>query len=324
MSQNISDLEAISFKHQAVDINYEFDFLPDPEGYMSQRYNADPDKIYHYTQKYTITNNGDSSFVETIIDDWFFNENGQKLDIEVLGGHRREFFDFKNTKIFRPDPSKLIQQVKFSAEGVSLAPDCSNLISFYYYVDSNFKRNAKRIQDDLAKCIAEIAYFTLPPVKVGSDSLLGLRFFDKEDHGYWANEVSEGVLYFLSLLCIINQPNPPKLLLLEEPEKGIHPRRIWEVMKFLFQLAEENDVQIVMTTHNEHVVNAFSSMPESVFVFDKNDETGATEVRNLQKDIIEPTNQKSDELGLDKIDLTSNLGEYWMYGLIGGVPTDVQ
>ena len=318
-SQNVADLEAISFKHQPVNIRYEFEFLPDPDEYMAKKYNIGKNRIYHYSQVYEIKNFDDLTIVETIKDDWFTNEDNIKLEIEVLGGHRREFFEFKYTKIFKPDPSKLIQQVKFSADQVDLLADCSNLISFYFYVDSNFKRNSKKIQDDLSKCIPEIEHFTLPPVKVGNESMLGLRFFDKDEVGYWADEVSEGVLYFLALLCIVNQPNPPKLLLLEEPEKGIHPRRIREVMDFIFRLAEEKDVQIILTTHNEHVLDDFSTRPESVFVFDKDDD-GATYVRNLQKDIIEPTNQRNRELGLDEIDLTTNLSENWLYGLLGGVP----
>ncbi|MCY7352978.1 MAG: AAA family ATPase, partial [Cytophagaceae bacterium] len=130
----------------------------------------------------------------------------------------------------------------------------------------------------------------------------------------------EGTLCFLALLCIIHQPSPPKLLLIEEPERGIHPRRIREVMNFIFRLAEEkDDVQIILTTHNEHVLNDFATIPEAVFVFDKN-EDGATEIQNLKRDIIDPSHEKSRELGIEEVDFTSNLGESWIYGLLGGVP----
>ena len=315
----VDDLKAISFRHQPVNISYEFRYSPDLEGYLSSSYKNQRNVIYNYSDKNEVINDANTGYVNRTLDDWFSDENGIRADIEVVGGHRREFSEFKRTKIFRPDPTKLIQYAKFSAEDVDLAADCSNLISFYYYVESNFKKKSNRIQNDLSKCIPEIAYFTLPPVKVGNESLLGLRFFDKDEEGFWAEEVSEGVLYFLSLLCIINQPNPPKLLLLEEPEKGIHPRRIREVMDFIFRLADEKDIQIILTTHNEHVLDDFATRPESVFVFDK-DEEGATYVRNLQTDIIEPTNKRNRELGLDEVDLTTNLSENWLYGLLGGVP----
>ena len=93
-------------------------------------------------------------------------------------------------------------------------------------------------------------------------------------------------------------------------------------MKLILQLADEKDIQIILTSHNEHVLDDFASTPESVFVFDKDETIGTTYVRNLQRDIIEPTNKECERLGLDLIDFTSNLSERWLYGLIGGVPAD--
>ncbi len=133
-----------------------------------------------------------------------------------------------------------------------------------------------------------------------------------------ADEVSEGTLYFMALLAIIHQPSPPKLLMIEEPEKGIHPRRLHEVMSFIFDLADKKDIQIIMTSHSPQVVNEFEDFPESVFVFDN--ENGETGVRNLLKDIIEPSDKKSEETNLPKINYTKTLGEHWIYGFLGGVP----
>ena len=316
-------LEQISYKHRRVDVKFEFDYEFDRNTYLAKSYNSQTDKLYHYVSELIVKDEDGyvPLSVSNNVEEWFLNEDGSKSSTEIMGGHRREFFEYMNSKIYKPDPSKLVQQVKFSADQVELMSDCSNLISFYFYVDANFRRNSKSIQENLSKCIPEIAYFTIPPVRSGSESMLGLQFFDKDDNSYWADEVSEGVLYFLALLCIINQPNPPKLLLLEEPEKGIHPRRIREVMDFIFRLAEEKDVQIILTTHNENVLNEFTSTPEAVFVFEK-DEEGATHVKNLLRDIIEPSNQRSQETGTKEIDFTSNLGESWMYGLLGGVPVE--
>lgn len=317
---NIADFEAISYKHQQVPIMYAFTFKHDADGYMARNYKNVKNDLYNYTHKSEIVSNDGDIYVKNSIDDWFIDEDGNRLDENVFGGYRREFANYLNTKIFRPDPSKLIHTAKLSGANVELASDGSNIIPFYFSIFNNYEENSAKIQADLSRCVPEIARFRTPPVE--GENMLGLKFFDKHEASYWANEVSEGVLYFLILLCIVHQPNPPKLLLLEEPERGIHPRRIWEVMKLIFQLAEEKEIQIIMTTHNEHVINAFASIPESVFVFDKDEDIGETKVRNLQRDIIEPTDKKSEELGLEKIDLTSNLGESWLYGLIGGVPAD--
>ena len=319
-SQNAQDLVAISFKHQNVQIVWQFEFIHDSNIHMNREYGDSNVSTFHYIHTYEIKASGNLVNAQTSSKHWFSGEDNIAANKPVLSGHIDEFFQHIKSKVFRPDPSRLIHEATLSGETLQLAADGSNLIEFYFSIFNNYEKDAIKIQSDLSKCIPEIVRFRTPPVN--GENKLGLKFFDKNEDSYWANEVSEGVLYFLILLCIVDQPNPPKLLLLEEPEKGIHPRRIWEVMKFIFQLAEEKDVQIIMTTHNEHVVNAFSSMPESIFVFDKDEETGATTVRNLQKDIIEPSHQKSEELGLDKIDFTENLGDNWLYGLIGGVPAN--
>lgn len=319
-SFRIADLEAVSYRHERVDMICKFEFEPNPAGFMAKNYNTAGYDTYHLTHSYLVEEQDYSFEVKSKIDDWFTAKDGDLIDGSTEGGHRREFYDFVRTSIFRPDPSKLIHTAKLSGSSVSLNSDGSNLIPFYFNIFNNYEANSIRIQSDLSRCIPEIVRFRTPPVE--GENMLGLKFFDRQETSYWASEVSEGVLYFLILLCIINQPNPPKLLLLEEPERGIHPRRIWEVMKLIFQLAEEKDIQVIMTTHNEHVINTFSDIPESVFVFDKDEQTGETFIKNLQQHIIEPANKKSDELGLDKIDITSNLGENWLYGLIGGVPAD--
>lgn len=322
-TQNIEEIKLFSYKHQIVKVKYDFVFDYNKNTYTAITYNLPTDKFFNFTQESEIEIREDVSSVKVNKEYFFTDADEIETKTSARGGHVSEFYEFIKTIIYRPDPSKLIHQTNLSADQIQLLSDCSNLISFFYYVDSSFRNSfSKQIKEDFSKCVPEIAYFTLPPVKVGSESLLSLRFFDKEENGYWANEVSEGVLYFLALLCIINQPNPPKLLLLEEPEKGIHPRRIREVMDFIFQLAEEKNIQIILTTHNENVLNEFTSMPEAVFVFSK-DEEGATQVKNLQKDIIEPSHQRSRETGTKEIDFTSNLGENWMYGLLGGVPEEI-
>ena len=219
-----------------------------------------------------------------------------------------------STSIFRPDPNTFIAPQTLS-ENKILKDNCSNIATFLLSLFSDEREIFESLEQDFHATISDFKRISVVP----ENGKLFLRFTDTKGNKFGADEVSEGVLYFLALLCIVHQPNPPKLLLLEEPERGIHPRRIREVMDFIFRLAEEKDIQVIMTSHNENVVNYFSSMPESVFVFDK-DEEGATQVRNLLKDIIEPSHQNSERNGVEKIDFTDDLGKNWIYGLLGGVP----
>lgn len=235
------------------------------------------------------------------------------------------------SQVYKPDPNKITQPGPVGTGEEVVNADVSNLVGFLDLMLGKYRRPVfNRTEIDLHKCISEFDEINLEDAQPTENlrKLYGDKSFKRiglsnsqQNITFWADELSEGTLYFIALLCIINQPNPPKLLLLEEPEKGIHPRRIREVMDFIFRLAEEKDVQIILTTHNENVLNEFTSMPEAVFVFEK-DEEGATHVKNLLRDIIEPSHQQSRETETKEIDFTRNLGENWMYGLLGGVPEE--
>ncbi|MFD2937939.1 AAA family ATPase [Spirosoma flavum] len=256
-----------------------------------------------------------------------FSGNGVVPNIQ---GQRELEQLFLGAQIYKPDPNKLIQPgpVGILAETVNV--DASNLIGFLDRMLGNKYRKSvfDRIQADLRTCVPEFDEVSLDdasPTKElkelfpsNSFKRLGLT---NGNLGitYWADELSEGTLYFIALLCIVNQPNPPKLLILEEPEKGIHPRRIQEIMNFIRRLVAEKDIQVIMTTHSPMLLDEFAESPESVFVFDKDDD-GATFVKNLQQDIIEPANQKNAELGIPPVHYTDALGEYWTIGFLGGVP----
>jgi len=63
-----------------------------------------------------------------------------------------------------------------------------------------------------------------------------------------ARVVSEGTLRILGLLSLVGAKEPPALLAFEEPENGIHPRRIRLIADFLRE--RTFDTQVVVTTHS--------------------------------------------------------------------------
>lgn len=78
-----------------------------------------------------------------------------------------------------------------------------------------------------------------------------------------AAQASDGVLLILGYLTVLSSPEPPRLLLIEEPENGIHPRRLQEVIQILRDLVKrQSHTQVVLTTHSPYAVDLFS--PEEV------------------------------------------------------------
>jgi predicted ATPase len=74
-----------------------------------------------------------------------------------------------------------------------------------------------------------------------------------------ASQASDGVLLILAYLAILFSPEHPRLVLVEEPENGIHPRRLREVMQILRAIvSEQSRTQVVLTTHSPHAVDLLS------------------------------------------------------------------
>ena len=113
-----------------------------------------------------------------------------------------------------------------------------------------------------------------------------------------ATHLSEGVLLMLAYLAILYSPEPPRLLLIEEPENGIHPKRLQEVLAILRQLvSEQQHTQIILTTHSPYVLDSFQ--PEEVTLCRKGD-SGEVSVHRLSES----------KTVREQIDIFS-LGEIW-------------
>src|SRR5687767_6898641 len=108
---------------------------------------------------------------------------------------------------------------------------------------------------------------------------MGLTLFDGSDVG--PNEMSEGMLYWLAF-AIIEKLQAPAMLLIEEPENGLHPARIAEVMKVLREISKRT--QIILATHSPLVINELA--PNEVTVVTRTNERGTictpmTETKNF-------------------------------------------
>lgn len=224
----------------------------------------------------------------------------------------------KNNKLYNVKLSAFTG--KTNGEINQIKSDASNLMSYLDFLNNNYPLELDKIAEELNRCVSDFKLVRTPIIDPEKkDGIRQVKLFDKNGIGFWADEVSEGTLYFLALLCIIFQPNPPSILMLEEPEKGIHPRRLHEVMEYIFELAEEQGVQIILTSHSTQIVDRFKDLEEHIFVFNKPE--NETIIKNLWTEIIAEKNEKAAQKNLPLIKSSGeSLGQDWYAGLLDGVP----
>lgn len=68
---------------------------------------------------------------------------------------------------------------------------------------------------------------------------------------------SDGALRMLAYLVLNNQPDTPSLIVIEEPEKSLHPAWLPILKDILEQLSEKT--QVIITTHSSRLLDTFSS-----------------------------------------------------------------
>lgn len=113
-----------------------------------------------------------------------------------------------------------------------------------------------------------------------------------------ASQASDGTLLVLAYLALRYLPEPPRVLLIEEPENGIHPKRLQKVLTILRELvSEQGETQVILTTHSPYVLDLFK--PEEVTLCRKQDD-GSISVHRLS----------DSKTVRDQIDVFT-LGEIW-------------
>lgn len=116
-----------------------------------------------------------------------------------------------------------------------------------------------------------------------------------------ATRLSDGTIRFIALLALLLSPSPPPLICIEEPELGLHP----DALKLLADLMLEasSRTQLIVSTHSDALVSAFTEEAESVLVCE-----------HLEGTVLRRLESSKLRFWMEKY----RLGEIWRIGELGG------
>ena len=158
--------------------------------------------------------------------------------------------------------------------------------------------NKRQLVTALQKIYHGIVDITCPV----TGGTVGLYLEETDNRTIPATRLSDGTLRYLCLLAVLLHPEPPPLVVIEEPELGLHPDLLPKLTDLLRAASERT--QLIVTTHSDVFVDALTEVPASIVVCEKHD--GQTQMRRLDKD--------------DLANWLENyrLGELWTSGELGG------
>jgi predicted ATPase len=148
-----------------------------------------------------------------------------------------------------------------------LSPHAENLAAFLYWMQQKRPDHFSNIQDAVRQIAPFFDEFRLAPSKL-NESMIRLEWKEKGTDAYFnASSLSDGTLRFICLATLLLQPDLPTMVLLDEPELGLHPAAVTLLADLLSSAAART--QIIVATQSATLVNHFS--PESVWTVDRED-----------------------------------------------------
>ncbi|MCX7112693.1 MAG: AAA family ATPase [Proteobacteria bacterium] len=184
-----------------------------------------------------------------------------------------------------------------------LKPDAANLAACLCHWATKYQSNYQRI----VETIRLVAPFFGDFIFTDDDTeTVELEWTERgyPDTPWKAHVLSDGTLRFMCLASLLLQPIQllPDIIIIDEPELGLHPFAINVLAGLLKRAAEEN--QVIVSTQSVELLNAFE--PEDIVVVER--ENNASVFKRLDTDDLKDWLE----------DYT--LGELWKRNILGGRP----
>jgi predicted ATPase len=122
-------------------------------------------------------------------------------------------------------------------DNYALKADAANLAAFFYRLKNTelFRSSYNRIVQTVRLAAPFFDDFVLRPLD-GSGISLRWKHRNSTDD-FDTRHLSDGTLRFICLTTLLLQPNPPKLIIIDEPELGLHPAAIGLLVEMLQSVA---------------------------------------------------------------------------------------
>lgn len=185
-----------------------------------------------------------------------------------------------------------------------LRPDGANLPAFLYLLRERHPEAYRLIQRTVQRVAPFFEDFQLRPDPLNEETIRLEWRHKGSDRYFSASSLSDGTLRFIALATLFLQPGQyrPSVILVDEPELGLHPYAITLLASLVNQASAET--QVLVATQSSLLLDHFQ--PEDVLV--ANRVSNATQLTRL------------DPVGLGSWLEDYSLGQLWEKNEFGGRP----
>lgn len=208
-----------------------------------------------------------------------FNEsalvNAQEADCKVIGGilSRCKVYQFSDSSV-----SSRMRQSSPVESAHYLQAEANNLASFLFFLKKNYSESYNRIVDYVRGVVPQFKDFYLEPDR----NYISLKWIDTSinDYVFSADQFSDGSIRFISLATLLLQPaeTMPSVIIIDEPELGLHPYAIDQLAEMIKDASKH--VQVIVATQSSSLIDSFSA--NEVIIIERDEMDQCTIAQKLQ------------------------------------------
>ncbi|MFO3796954.1 MAG: AAA family ATPase [Anaerolineales bacterium] len=208
------------------------------------------------------------------------------LGIATLGSLKQHprITDFRNfiqswyLSYFTPDAAR---SLPLAGPQKHLNIHGDNIGNVVQYLEREYPKRFVSILNRIASKIPNIKKIDTEKT---SDGRILLRFNDGEfKDPFYAQQMSDGTLKIFAYMLLLEDPNPPPFLCIEEPENGLY-HKLLEALAAEFRehaTGRRGGSQVFVTTHQPYLVDALQ--PDEVWILEKS-AVGYSAIRRASDD----------------------------------------
>ncbi len=200
------------------------------------------------------------------------------LSFLMFRPHAPIFQYFSNIKIYRFDPLCAKEPDSSSADRTELNSHGHNIATMLSVLEKDAEIR-EQIIEWMELLVPSLETVSTERSRFDSTTLMKFKEAGIKKQ-FPAHLISDGTIYALCIMvAVLGRCKQPSMTLSEEPERGIHPQSIAELVNLMRENANPNHA-IFVTTHSESVVR--HTKPEELWLVNKID--GKTEFKNAGKE----------------------------------------
>lgn len=228
------------------------------------------------------------------------NETNKKVKDLYDFLHGFKLFQFQDTSI-----ESALRLSSHENQTDYLQSNGGNIAAYLYSLRSEYREYYDRIVGYVREIMPQFGDFYLQPNSAG---YVMLKWKDNSGNDYimLPQQISDGTLRFVALATLLLQPAEklPSLIVLDEPELGLHPSAIIQLAEMIKQASQHT--QVILATQSPQLADEFEA--ENIAIVERNEDLQCTTIHKLDEDRLKEWLEEY------------TIGELWNKNVIGGKP----